>query len=436
VLRRLTPVPPPGDTEHGGVKPLPLETDLRAGTTVAGYRLDAIVGRGGMGVVYRAHHVLLDRTAALKLLAPEAAADEAFRDRFIRESRMAAALEHPHVVPIYDAGEQDGLLYIAMRYIDGSDLGTLLDRQGALDPAQAVAIAAQVGSALDAAHERRIVHRDVKPGNVLLDDRGAYLGDFGLTKRVTSETRLTAHGQFVGTIDYMPPEQIQGGRLDPRSDAYAFACVLYHMLAGAPPFQRDTPVSVMYAQLREAPPPLSQRAPALPEAVDAVFARALAKRSTDRHASCGELVEETRAALGLDSAAQPLRLVPQTQPSSVLVAAADPRVRAAVRGMLGGERFVFTESETPEGALAAVGAARPDLVVLDWRLCASQADFCRRVRSAGGAPAPKLLALMSRAEAEQASTRVPDVDNVLRWPSSALQLQLKVTELLRDEHAA
>ena len=214
------------DTVHGGVEPLPLATDLRAGTTLAGYRLEEVVGRGGMGVVYRACHLLLERTAAVKLLSPELAADAAFRERFVRESRMAAALEHPHVVPVYDAGEQDGLLYIAMRYVDGTDLGTVLERGGALEPSQALAIARQVGSALDAAHERSIVHRDVKPANVLIDERGAYLSDFGLTKRVSSETRLTAHGQFVGTIDYMPPEQIEGARLDPRSDVYAFGCVL------------------------------------------------------------------------------------------------------------------------------------------------------------------------------------------------------------------
>jgi serine/threonine protein kinase len=425
-----------GDTVHG-VEPVPLATDLRAGTILAGYRLEEIVGRGGMGVVYRARHVLLERTAALKLLAPDAAADTAFRDRFIRESRMAAALEHPHVVPIYDAGEQDGLLYIAMRYVEGSDLGTLLEREGALAPARALAIAGGIGSALDAAHERSIVHRDVKPANVLLDEGGAYLSDFGLTKRVSSQTRLTAHGQFVGTIDYMPPEQIEGARLDPRSDIYAFGCVLYHMLAGAPPFQRENAVALMYAQLRDRPPPISDRSPALPGELDEVFAQVLAKRSEDRYESCLALVADVRAALGEDTTtttAPPLRLVPRVSSVSVLVAARDERLRAAVRGMLGGERFVFSESEDVAESVAAARELRPDVVVLDWGLAPSPLDLCRELRAGAGSGGLRILVLASRADAPDRSARTAaGLDGLVLWPSSALQLQLKMAELLADD---
>jgi len=422
------------DTVHGGVEPLPLASDLRAGTTVAGYRLEEVVGRGGMGIVYRARHLLLERTAALKLLSPEAAADPGFRERFVRESRMAAALEHPHVLPVYDAGEQDGLLYIAMRYVDGTDLGTLLERHGALEPAQALAIASQVGSALDAAHERSIVHRDVKPANVLLDERGAYLSDFGLTKRVSSETRLTAHGQFVGTIDYMPPEQIAGGRLDPRSDVYAFGCVLYHMLTGAPPFQRDSAVSLMHAQLHDRPPPISHRGAGLPEALDPVFARALAKRSDERYRACLELVEAVRAALGMNADAPPPRLVLRGSVPTILVAARDPKLRAAVRGMLGTERFAFAEAGSGEEVLDAARETCPEVVLLDWGLSESPLGLCRELRGGVGSAGMRILVVASRSEApDERAYAAAGVDGLVMWPSSALQLQLEIGKLLTGE---
>jgi len=422
------------DTVHGGSGPIPLATDLRSGTTLAGYRLEEIVGRGGMGVVYRACHMLLDRTAALKLLLPGVAADASFRERFVRESRMAAALEHPHVVPVYDAGEQDGLLYIAMRYVDGEDLGTLLEREGALDPEPALSIAAQVGSALDAAHARSIVHRDVKPANVLLDDRGAYLGDFGLTKRVSSETRLTAQGQFVGTIDYMPPEQIEGGRLDPRSDVYAFGCVLYHMLGGAPPFQRDSAVSLMYAQLRDRPPPVSHRRTGLSQELDAVFERALAKRPAERFESCLELVEAARAALKLEAAPPALRLVPRASSATILVAAGESRLRAAVRGMLDGEPLVFAEAGSSGETLAAAREARPDVLILDWGLAAEPVNLCRALRAEAGAAGLKILVLAARFAAPDDRVRAAaGVDGLVLWPSSALQLQLQLSGLLAGD---
>lgn len=422
------------DTVHGGVDPLPLATDLRAGTTLAGYRLEEIVGRGGMGVVYRARHVLLERTAALKLISPEAAADPGFRERFVRESRVAAALEHPHVVPVYDAGEQDGLLYIAMRFVDGTDLGKLLERRGALEPAQALAIASQVGSALDAAHERSIVHRDVKPANVLLDERGAYLSDFGLTRRVSSQTRLTAHGQFVGTIDYMPPEQIAGGRPDPRSDVYALGCVLYHMLTGAPPFQRDSAVSLMHAQLHDRPAPISRRGAGLPEALDPVFVRTLAKRSDERYRTCFELMAAARAALGVDADAPALPLVPRESLPTILVAARDPRLRAAVRGMLGTERFAFAQAESAEEVLDAARETRPDIVLFDWGLADSPLELCRELRGVVGSADVRIVVVASRSEAPDERARAAaGVDGLVLWPSSALQLQLEINEPRTDQ---
>ena len=441
MTRRSVPGRPDGaagdrETVHGGAGPVPLATDLRAGTTLAGYRLEEVIGRGGMGVVYRARHALLERTVALKLLSPEAAADEEFRERFVRESRMAAALEHPHVVPVYDAGEADGLCYIAMRYVDGTDLGRALERQGPLEPERALSIAGQIGSALDAAHERSIVHRDVKPANVLLDDHGAYLSDFGLTKHISSQTRLTAHGLFVGTIDYMPPEQIEGNRLDPRSDVYAFGCVLYHMLTGTPPFQRDSAVSLMYAQLRDRPPPISRRRAGLPEALDPVFARALAKRSEERYDTCLELVDEARSALGLNGSSPVARPVPRVSARTILVAARDARLRAAVRGMLGDERYAFAEAGSAGETLRLARETGPDVVLLDWGLSETAPDLCRELRDDPASATPRVVVFASRSDAPDEHARAAaGIDGVVVWPFSALQLKLAIAEQLTENSA-
>ena len=230
-----------------------------------------MVGRGGMGVVYRATDLSLERPVALKLVAPELAEDELFRRRFLKEPRLAASLDHPNVVPIYEAGEHDGQLYLAMRFVDGSDMRTLLRREGGLPAERALDILAQVASALDAAHRRGLVHRDVKPANVLVDeDDHAYLTDFGVTKQLGGNTTET--GQIVGTLDYVAPEQIRGEDVDARADGYALACVLYECLAGAPPFHRATEAETLWAHMQEPPPPL----PGLP-ALDRVMVKALAK---------------------------------------------------------------------------------------------------------------------------------------------------------------
>jgi serine/threonine protein kinase/uncharacterized RDD family membrane protein YckC len=278
----------------------PISTSLPPGQVVGGYRIDGVAGRGGMGVVYRATQLALDRTVALKLIAPEIAGDEGFRERFKRESRIAASIEHPNVIPVHEAGEADGLLFIAMRFVDGTDLRELLQRAGALSPLRVAAIVAQIARALDAAHASGLVHRDVKPGNVLIADRGGgehvYLTDFGLTKRSASDSALTGTGQWVGTLDYVAPEQIEGRRVDGRTDVYALGCVLFEALTGHVPFERDTDVSKLWAHISEPPPSPSARHPGVPPAFDAVVARAMAKDPDARFASAGELAAAASAA--------------------------------------------------------------------------------------------------------------------------------------------
>ncbi|MDL2080890.1 serine/threonine-protein kinase [Streptomyces sp. GXMU-J15] len=279
------------------------------GRQVAGYRIEEEIGRGGMAVVYRARDLRLDRSVALKLLAPELARNDTFRRRFSHESRAAAAIDHPHIVPVFEAGETDDVLFIAMRYVAGSDLRHLLDRQGPLSPPTAVRIAGQVASALDAAHEHGLVHRDVKPGNILVA-RGtdsdhpehAYLTDFGLTKKSLSLTGLTTVGQFVGTLDYVAPEQISGKPVDARCDVYGFACVVYECLSGHPPFQRDDDMALLWAHQYDQPPPLTGSRPDLPAPVDTVFAKALAKSPESRYESCLSFVAALRMALRGDAA--------------------------------------------------------------------------------------------------------------------------------------
>src|SRR5262245_6245238 len=261
-----------------------------------------------MGVVYLAEDLRLGRKVALKLLTPALAEDEGFRERFLRESRLAASLDHQSIVPIYDAGEVDGVLYIAMRYVEGSDLGALLRHEGRLEPARSLAIVSQVASALDAAHARGLVHRDVKPGNILIvEEPGAdegdhvYLSDFGLTKATGSGTRLTTTGELVGTVDYVAPEQIEGTGVDGRADVYALGCVFYECLTGERPFPRETDLAVLWAHMQSEAPKATAGRPDLPAAVDPVIAKALAKNADDRYATGRELVVAARSALGVSS---------------------------------------------------------------------------------------------------------------------------------------
>jgi ABC-type branched-subunit amino acid transport system substrate-binding protein/DNA-binding beta-propeller fold protein YncE len=263
------------------------------GTTFAGYRIEALVGRGGMGVVYRATDLSLERPVAVKLIAPELAQDQQFRTRFLREPRLAASLDHPNVIPIYEAGEHDGQLYLAMRYVEGTDLKTTLERDGKLAPDRTIELLAQVASALDAAHERALVHRDVKPGNVLIDRSGhVYLTDFGITKQTGADSTET--GSVVGTLDYLAPEQIRGEPVDARTDSYALACVLYECLAGTPPFRRGTEAETLWGHMQEDPPPLRGQ-----PRLDRVLRTGLAKGKDARYPTCGALIGAAAAALGV-----------------------------------------------------------------------------------------------------------------------------------------
>src|SRR5918992_1122366 len=235
-----------------------LKAAFTPGSTFAGYRIESLVGRGGMGVVYRATDLSLERPVALKLIAPELAEDQRFRERFLREPRLAASLDHPNVIPIYEAGEHDGQLYLAMRFVEGSDLKSVLEREGKLASERALAILAQVAGALDAAHRRALVHRDVKPANVLLDEEGhVYLTDFGITKQLGGASTDT--GRLVGTLDYLAPEQIRGDPVDGRTDVYALGCVLYECLSGTPPFRRASEAETMWAHMRDQPAALRGR---------------------------------------------------------------------------------------------------------------------------------------------------------------------------------
>jgi YVTN family beta-propeller protein len=275
-------------------------TEIGIGSEFVGYRIDELIGRGGMGVVYRAFDLRLKRTVALKLMAPELALDARFRERFAREAELAMSLEHPNVVPIHDAGDIDGRLYLAMRYVEGTDLRAILHAEGALDSDRALAVGRQVANALDAAHAKGLVHRDVKPSNVLLDaGEHVYLADFGLTRRLDEQSGAAGEHRFVGTPAYLAPEQIEGGLIDGRTDVYTLGCLLYECLAGETPFVRDSRLAVAWAHLEEEPPRASDRRPELPQAIDAVIRKAMAKEPADRYATCAALIEAAEAAFGI-----------------------------------------------------------------------------------------------------------------------------------------
>jgi serine/threonine-protein kinase len=274
------------------------------GTVFAGYRILGVLGRGGMGVVYRAEDLNLGRQVALKVLSPHVADEPAFRERFLREPRLLASIEHRNIVDVFHADQVDGIAFLAMRLIDGVDLGRLIRDRGRLDPAAVSHIVAEVGDALDAAHARGLVHRDVKPANILvvegggrLDAARVYLTDFGLTKLNDAPTDLTLTGQFLGTVDYVAPEQIQGAAVDGRTDLYALACVAYECLAGAPPFGEALEAAALMAHLVSPPPDISFIRSDLPPAVAAVLMRGMAKRRDERHATCSEFARALSQAL-------------------------------------------------------------------------------------------------------------------------------------------
>jgi serine/threonine protein kinase/streptogramin lyase len=277
------------------------------GAVIGGLRIDAVAGRGGMGVVYRAYQLALDRTVALKIVNPDLAGDPEFRERFRREARLAASLDHPHVVPVHHAGEDDGHLYLTMRYVDGVDMAAMIAERGRLDPRDAARLVAQVAGALDAAHARGLVHRDVKPANVLVTGppgaRHAFLTDFGISKEIQGGSSVTRTGHVVGSMDYISPEALGSRPVDGRSDVYSLGCVLFHALTGQVPFPRDNTAARMYAHMHTPAPAPSAVVPGIGGAFDAVLAYALAKRPDDRYATAGELGMAAMAAAGSTPAA-------------------------------------------------------------------------------------------------------------------------------------
>lgn len=282
-----------------------LAAGFAVGSLLGGYRLEEQVGAGGMAVVFRARDERLNRLVALKIMTPAMGSDDMFRQRFIRESRAAAAVDDPHIIPVYEAGEAGQVLFIAMRFVQGGDVRSLLRREGPLPPERVASIVSPVASALDAAHAVGLVHRDVKPANILLDRRPGrpehvYLSDFGLSKSAEVSLGLTAAGQFLGTPDYTAPEQIEGLPVDGRTDQYALACAVFELLTGQAPFHRSESFAAIWAHLHKPPPPLTERRPELPPAVNAVMAKALAKAQVDRYPTCWEFADALRDALGLE----------------------------------------------------------------------------------------------------------------------------------------
>jgi serine/threonine-protein kinase len=343
---------------------------------VAGYRIEARIGAGGMAVVYRARDERLPRLAALKVMAAEWAADASFRQRFIAEARAATAVDHPNVIPVYKAGEADGVLFIAMRLVSGGDLRDVLRQEGregqegpALPPGRALELLSPVASALDAAHAAGLVHRDVKPGNILIDKQPGradyvYLSDFGLSKGALSGASLTRSGHYLGTPQYSAPEQAQGERVDGRADQYALACVAFELVTGRPPFERDRPLAVLLAHVTAPPPVLTERRPGLPAAADDVMARALAKAPADRYPSCQDFTDALRYALAGATTGPPRTPAPTRPPSPARVPAGGDDTEPAPDGtrrrrnrllVIAGAAAALATAVTVSLALAATG---------------------------------------------------------------------------------
>ena len=375
------------------------------GTILAGYRLEELIGQGGMSAVYRAEHVHLGKHVAVKILSPALAHDEDFRERFLRESRTAASIEHPNIIPIYDAGEVDGRLYIAMRYVAGLDLKRLIEREGPLSLGRTLFFIEQITSALDTAHALGLVHRDVKPGNVLVvsGTERVFLTDFGVVKH-SGSTGLTRTGYFLGTIDYAAPEQIEGRPVDARTDVYAVGCLVYECLTGAPPFHRAGEMAVIHAHLTEDPPRPSLKRPDLPPSIDTVVAVAMAKQQADRYPSAGALAHALRA-VALDDVADAPRppaerpalhptVVSQSQPAKVMPTPAGQSLAPVAPPSESAEARPVRDQSPPGGRESADGggAAKPrrwrlgkkGLVALVALALAAAAGIVFAVRSPGG----------------------------------------------------
>jgi serine/threonine-protein kinase len=422
-IRRAGRTAPSADETSVGVvvrPPLSESAVIPHGAEIAGYRIGPQVGRGGMGVVYKAHHIRLDRAAAVKVLTPALASNDEFRERFMSESQMAATLQHPNVVTVYDAGDDHGLLYLAMQFVAGTDLRKLLELEGPLEAARALNILAQVAGALDAAHAHGLVHRDVKPANVLVDIDRAYLGDFGLTKRFDATGGMTGVGQIVGTVDYLAPEQIDGGRVDGRTDVYALGCVVYECLSGRPPHPKDSDIAVLFAHVKEDPAPLSSLVEDVAASADDVMSKALAKEIDDRYSSCREFIFDLAMELGVDSS----ELASQEPSSHVVVASEDPATRAIVRGSLA--NMGVAVSDVGAGVKPSwLGERRFDALIADGTV--DRAELVA-VRASGGDPPPPLLLLVGRNGSAVDDTA--DADEVLAQPFSGMQLAMKLRRLI------
>jgi serine/threonine protein kinase len=451
--------------------------DPHLGKVLAGYRIEERIGRGGMGLVYRAEHLNLRRRAAIKIIAPELAETSGFHERFNREARIAAALQHPNIVTVYDAGDEDGLLYLAMQYIEGSDLSSVLRSQGRLRPYRALDVCRQVAAALDAAHAQGLIHRDVKPANVLIEGRTAFLTDFGLTKRIEgTQTNLTKAGDVVGTIHYVAPEQIEGGRVDARTDIYSLGCLVYHCLTGELPFARDTDVAVIYAHLSEEPPRITSVRPELPGGLDAVIAKALEKAPERRFQTCADLMSAARSVI---DAAGPLadtatprpvpafgdhfdvptsgagRRVPaigdnpsmQTSVGQVshveaarrprvLLAGVDTNTRALARVAVG-HRVDVEEAPAGESLLDTVRDGRPDLVILAFNAPGQPArEVVAALRADAVTRDAKVLLLVEHKQSASGDVAAAGADDRLAAPFSPLQLQVKLRKLLGADAVA
>jgi YVTN family beta-propeller protein len=406
---------------------------LMPGSVFAGLEVEAEVGRGGMGVIYRARDRALEQVRALKVLGVDRSDDPKFRERFRRESRLAASIEHPNVAPIHQAGEHGGRLYIVMRFVDGPSLKELLTRRGRLEPSHAAALVLQIAAALDAAHAHGLIHRDVKPANVLLEgpegEERAFLCDFGISKLASAGTDLTSTGQFLGTVDYVAPEQISGDPVDPRTDVYSLACVLYHGLTGSPPFSRETQLATMFAHAHQPRPLASEKGPDLPRALDPVLVRGMAQRPADRYASAGEFASDVVEALGESGSKAVTHRLPKAtrarrRPTPLLVAGALALVAVAVaaialsRGGSSGQEAPPVETagtiDVPRGPVAlTVGTFRVWVVSPSKHLLSSIAPVRKRVDTQipiGGAPSSVAFGFRSVWVADRSNDRVIEIE--------------------------
>ena len=331
-----------------------MSDSLAPGSTFAGCRVEAVAGRGGMGVVFRATQLALARPVALKVIAPEWVADEGYRERFQREAQLTASIDHPNVIPVYEAGELDGRLYLMMRWVEGTDLRALLSDSGCLSPKRAIRLLRPVASALAVAHRRGLVHRDIKPANVLIPheedehEDHVYLTDFGIA-RLTDGESITRTGLFVGTVDYMAPERLQGGKGDAASDIYSFGCMLFEVLTGHVPFERPSNVAKIFAHVSDPIPSAAEAVAEVPVELDAIITKAMAKRPQDRYGSAGELV------VALENALQKLGTAERSAP----LTAAPPDATRPPAPTTAADRIAAAVTEPTEPAVTKPAATKP-----------------------------------------------------------------------------